>query len=73
MVTSSGSESEDELYEADLFSGIAFCQPSNLSFADHVHCFIPLDCSLSPSEGAESQASVHPSFDRTVILFNEIV
>jgi hypothetical protein len=38
-----------------------------------VHGFIPLDCSLGAIERAKAEARIHPSFDRTVILFNDIV
>jgi hypothetical protein len=42
----SGSEAEETLDEADLCRAVALCQPSNLSFADHMHCLIALNRSL---------------------------
>jgi hypothetical protein len=69
----SETEPEDELDEADLFSDVALCQPSNLSFADHVHCFIALDRSLRARERAEAEARLDPPFDRTVILLDNVV
>lgn len=69
----SGDESEDAFDEADLLGDIALCQPSNLSFADHVHCFIALDGSFCSGERAEAQARIDPPFDRTVILLHNII
>ncbi len=71
--TESGNESEDEFDELDLTLDIALCQPSNLSFTDHVDCFIPLDCPFGADERAEAEARIYASFDRTVILLDNIV
>jgi hypothetical protein len=68
-----GRESEDAFNGADLLSDIALCQPSNFSFADHVHCFIALDSTLCRGERAKAEARIDPRFDRTVILFDNIV
>ena len=59
--------------EADLCRGVALCQSSNLSFADHVHRLIALDGSLCSRERAEAEARLDSSFDRTVILLDDIV
>ena len=40
---------------------------------DHVHCLIALNGSLCSRERAEAEARVDPSFDRTVILLDNIV
>ena len=69
----SGSEPEDAFHEADLFNNVALYQPSNLSFANHVHCFIALDGSWRARERAEAEARIDPPFDRTVILFHNVV
>src|SRR5438270_8719572 len=69
----SGGESEDALDEADLLGNIALCQPSNLSFADHVHRLIALDRSFCTGERAEAEARIDPPFDRTMILLDNIV
>jgi len=69
----SDTEPEEESDEADLFSDVALCQPSNLSLADHMHCFISLDRSLRTREGAEAEARLDPPFDRTVILLDNVV
>jgi hypothetical protein len=69
----SDTEPKDEFDEADLFSDVAFCQPSNLSFADHVHCFIALDRSLCARERAKAEARPDPPFDRTVILLDNVI
>jgi hypothetical protein len=42
-VNRSVGKSEHAFDEADLFGDVALRQPSTLSFADHVHCFIALD------------------------------
>src|SRR5437763_8328078 len=54
-------------------SDVSFCQPSNLSFADHVHCFIALDRSLRARERAEAEARLYAPFDGTVILLDNVV
>src|SRR4051794_12799175 len=69
----SDTEPEDGFYEADLFSDVALCQPSNLSFADHVHCFIALDCLLRARKRAEAEARLDPPFDGTVILLDNVI
>ena len=69
----SDTEPEDVSKESDLFSDVALCQPSNLSFADHVHCFVALDSSLRGRERAEAEARLDPPFDRTVILLDNVV
>jgi hypothetical protein len=69
----SSSESEDVFDEVDLVGDVALCQPSNLSFADHVHCFIGLDGSCRARERAEAEARIDPTFDRTMILFDNVV
>jgi len=69
----SDAESEDAFDEANLLGDIARCQPLNLSFADHVHCFIALDGSFRSGERAEAEARIDPPFDRTVILLDNIV
>jgi hypothetical protein len=61
--TESGNHSEDDFDELDLTGDVILWQPSNLSFTDHVHCFVPLDCPFCASEGAEAQASIDPPFD----------
>src|SRR4051794_33195846 len=66
-------EAEDVFGEADLFSDVTLCQPSNLSFADHVHCFVALDRSLRARELTETEARLDPPFDRTVILLDNAV
>ena len=69
----SSTEPEDAFHEADLFNDFALCQPSNLSFADYVHCFIALDGSYRARERAEAEARIDPPFDRTVILLDNVV
>ena len=69
----SDTEPEDEFYEADLFSDVALCQPSNLSLANHVHCCVALDRSLRGLERAKAEARLDPPFDRTVILLDNVI
>src|SRR4051794_15535381 len=69
----SDTETENEFDEADLFSDVALCQLSNLSFADHVHCFIALDRLLRTRERAEAEARLDPPFDGTVILLDNVI
>jgi hypothetical protein len=69
----SGSDSEDQLNELNLTPDIALCQPSNLSFTDHVHCFISLDRPFCAGERAEAETGIDAPFDCTVILLDDIV
>jgi hypothetical protein len=66
-------ESEDALDEADLLSDIILCQPANLPFANHVHCFIALNRSFCGGKRAEAETRIDAPFDRPVILFDDIV
>src|SRR3954453_19006832 len=49
------------------------CQPPNLAFANHVHCFIALNRALCAIKGTESQTSVDPSLNRAVILLDDVI
>src|SRR5437868_12416456 len=73
LVYRSGGETKEPCDETDLLGAIALCRPSNLSFADHVHCFIALDRSFYSGKRAEAEARIDPPFDRTVILLDNIV
>jgi len=44
-----------------------------LSFSDPVRCFVSLDRSLRRPEFPKSLARFHPSFDGSMILFQNIV
>ena len=72
-MTSFRSQSEDLIKESDQPQHIPFGQPPHLAFPDHVHCLISLDRPPRPVKGSEPLAGVDPSFDRSMILFHQIV
>lgn len=59
--------------EVDLARNVTLCQPSNLTFADHMHRFIALDRPFGARKGPEAQTRVDPPFDCTVILLHDVV
>ena len=72
-LTSFRAQSEDVIEKSDQPQLIPFGQPSHLAFPDHVHYLIPLDRPPSPVKGPEPLAGVDPSFDRSMILFHDVV
>ena len=52
---------------------IISCHPLNLPLADHVDCFVALNRSPSRLEFSEALLSVHATFDRSMILFENVV
>ena len=73
MTVRSAGKSEHAFDEADLFGDVALRQPSNLSFADHVHCFVALDGSFCTGQRAESLLGVHTPLDDSVILLQDVI
>jgi hypothetical protein len=47
--------------------------PTILPFPDHVHGFVTLNGSLRRLEFSEPLLGVHPAFDRSVVLFQNVV
>jgi hypothetical protein len=69
----SGSQIEELPDETNLTENIIPAHPSNLPLSDHVHCLIPLDRSPCRLELSKSLLGVHSAFDRSMILFKDIV
>jgi hypothetical protein len=72
-VTSFSAQSEDLIEEQDQSEHIPFGQPPHLAFPDHVHYFVSLDRPPGAVKGSEPLAGVDPSFDRSMILFHDVV
>src|SRR5215471_21423976 len=71
--TSFHTESEEFIEEEDQSQHVPFGQPPHLAFPDHVHYLISLDRPPCPVKGSEPLAGIDPSFDRSMILFHDIV
>jgi hypothetical protein len=54
-------------------SNVSPANPPNLSFPNHVYRLISLNRSLGRLELAKSLLGVHPAFDRSMVLFQDIV
>jgi hypothetical protein len=72
-VTSFSAQSEDLIEEQDQSQHIPFGQPPHLTFPDHVHYLVSLDRPPGAVKGSEPLAGVDPSFDRSMILFHDVV
>jgi len=64
---------EELIDEMILPANVAAAHPPCLSFSDPVHCFVSLDRPLRRPEFPKSLARFHPSFDGSMILFQNIV
>ena len=69
----SGSQFEELLDESDLTEDISSTHPPNLPLPHHVHRLITLNRSLRRLEFSEPLLGVHPTFDRSVILLENVV
>jgi hypothetical protein len=72
-VTSFSAQAEDLIEEQDQSQHIPFGQPPHLAFPDHVHYLVSLDRPPGAVKGSEPLAGVDPSFDRSMILFHDVV
>jgi hypothetical protein len=68
-----GRQFEQVVDELILTPNILPAHPSNLSFSQHVDCFITLNRSSRRLELAESLLGVHSSFNRSMVLFDDVV
>jgi len=59
--------------EQNLPNDIRFRQPSHLALPDHMHNLVTLYRSPGSIERAETLASIYPPFDRSMILFHNII
>src|ERR1039458_123902 len=64
---------EKAVDELNLSKKISSCHPSSLSLPDHVDCFVALNRSPSRPERRFVLHGVHPTFDGSMILFENVV
>jgi hypothetical protein len=69
----SGSQIEQLVDELILFANIIAADPSRLPLADHVHRLVTFNRSPSCSELAKALLGLHSSFDRSMILLQDVV
>ena len=69
----SGGQFEQLVDELILTPNIRPAHPSNLSLSHHVDRFITLNRSSRRLELSESLLGVHSSFDRSMVLFDDVV
>src|SRR5271157_4912436 len=59
--------------ELNLTKKIISCHPSSLPLPDHMDCFVALNRAPSRLEFSEALLGVHPTFDGSMILFENVV
>src|SRR5580692_1276610 len=69
----SGSQIEELFDESDLKEDISSTHPPNLPLPHHVNRLITLKRSLRRLECPEPLLGVHPAFDRSVVLLENVV
>ena len=70
---SSGGQFEELVDELNLTPNIRSAHPPNLPLPQHVHRLITLNGSLRRLEFSEPLLGVHPAFDRSVVLLENVV
>src|ERR1700674_4072359 len=70
---SSGGQFEELVDELNLTPNISSAHPLNLPLPQHVHRLITLNGSLRRLEFSEPLLGVHPAFDRSVVLLQNVV
>ena len=68
-----GCQLEKAVDELNLSKKIISCHPSSLPLPDHVDCFVALNRSPSRLKFSEALLSIHSTFDRSMILFENVV
>ena len=69
----SGSQFEELVNELNLAPNIRAAHPPNLSLADHVNGFLALNRSPCRLEFSEALLGLPATFDRSVILLQDVV
>src|ERR1019366_8814298 len=69
----SGSQIEQVVDELILFANISVADPPRLALPDHVHRLVALNRSPGGLEFAKALLGLHPSFDRSMILLQDVV
>jgi len=67
-----GCQLEKAVDELNLSKKIISCHPSSLPLLDHVDCFVALNRSPSRLKFSEALLRIHPTFDRSMILFENV-
>jgi len=66
-------ESKQLVHESDLPEGVSFGEPSDLSFADHVHRFVALNIVQCTIHGSEPETGSDSLFNKAVVLLDDVV
>ena len=67
------SQPEQFVDALNLLPNIRTAHPPRLSLPNHVHCLVSLDCSPRRVEFTEALLGLHASFDRSMILLQDVV
>ena len=68
-----GSNAKEGVNELPLAYHVALRQPSDLPFADHMHCLVTLDRPPCPFRRPEPEARRNALLDEPVVLLNHVV
>src|SRR6201987_3958860 len=69
----SGCQIEQSVDELILLANISAADPTRLPLADPVQCLVSRNCSLSCAELPKALLGLHTSFDRPMILLQDVV
>ena len=73
FLLSLGRHSKQAGDEGDLPSDVSLVHPSDLSLANHVHHFVPLQRSPCCLKGKEAHPRLGQSFDEAVVLLDQVI
>src|SRR5262245_55643901 len=68
-----GSNPEQACHESDLPPNILSFHSLNLSFPDHIHCLIALDCPTRCVETGKPEPGIDSSFNEPMVLLDDII
>ena len=68
-----GSNPEQACHESDLPPNIRSFHSLNLSFPDHIHCLIALDCPTRRVETGKPEPGIDSSFNEPMVLLDDII
>ena len=68
-----GSNPEQACHESDLPLNIRSFHSLNLSFPDHIHCLIALDCPTRRVETGKPEPGIDSSFNEPMVLLDDII